>query len=206
MIGDPIFITEHNWVLAKRIKPKIKKNNIILIGGGSGVQKSELAYTLQAELSSDQLQSFVISLDDYYVCHPSVRHYNRKKNGLDSVGLAEIDWQAIRGICSNFKKKKPIKFHRVHRFLNEVEKNEICSDEIDVLIVEGLYANYLKKFKMGDVSIFLEGNPKQTLAFRKIRKKENEDNSFRQKVVRKEFRVVSQLRKYANLIIPFEEK
>ena len=54
--------------------------------------------------------------------------------------------------------------------------------------------------------MFLEGNPSQTLAFRKMRGKENEEDAFREKVVDKEFRITAQLKRYANFIIPFEDK
>jgi uridine kinase len=204
MISDAIIISEKNWKFAKEIRPKVKKNDIVLIGGGSGTTKSETAYTLQYELYDYGLQSLVISLDDFYYVTPSIRHYNRKKQGLESVGLSEIDWNAVKEICKQFKKKKPIKFRRVHRFLNEVEHGEINSEEINILIIEGLFANYLRKFKLGNVSAYLEGNPQQTLAFRQLRKKENEEDTFRQQVVQREFKVVSQLKKYATIIIPWE--
>lgn len=205
LISDTIIISEKNWRFADKILPKIKKNDIVLIGGGSGTSKSETAYTLQSKLYDNKLQSLVISLDDFYNCHPTIRHYNRKKRGIESVGLQEIDWNSIKDICKHFKKKKPIKFVRVHRFLNEVEKIQISSEEIDILIIEGLFSNYLRKFKIGNVSIFLEGSPKQTLAFRKLRNKENENDKFRQKVVQREYKICSQLKKYADLIISFEE-
>jgi len=67
--------------------------------------------------------------------------------------------------------------------------------------VEGLYAGYLKKFNKANYVIHLEGNPEQTLKFRKKRKKENENSDFRKKVVQKEFNVVSQLKRYADKVI-----
>ena len=86
-----------------------------------------------------------------------------------------------------------------------IEHNSIDSADIDVLIIEGLYSGYMKNYGYGDYSIFLEGSPKQTLAFRKKRRKENPNNEFRCRVVQKEYNIVSQLKKYADLDIPFEE-
>jgi uridine kinase len=151
------------------------------------------------------MQSIVLSLDDFYAVHPKVRNYNRKKQGLDSVGLKEIDWEEIRRICEDFKNNKPLHTRRYHKYADVVEHNTLDSDDINVLIVEGLYTGYLKKDNLGDISVYLEGNPAQTLAFRKERRKENEDDGFRQEIVEKEYRIICQLKRYADIIIPFEE-
>lgn len=203
MIGDPLIISEYHRENASQIISQIKEGYIVLIGGSSGTAKSETAHVLQQELFKVKLQSLILSLDDLYLVHPIIRDINRKKQGITSVGIKEIDWELIKHICNNFKKKKTIKFNRYHRFLDAIEEVKL-SGIIDVLIIEGLYANYLRKFKIGNLSLYMEGSPHQTLAFRLKRGKENEENKFRKKVVQKEFNVVCQLKKYADKIISFK--
>ena len=205
MIGDPIILSEKDYNKARKVIKEINNQKIILIGGGSGTQKSELAYCIQKLLFDKNKSSFVVSLDDYYHTVPSIRAINRKKMGLDSVGTSEIDWESLQRIYTDFNNQREIHFKRTHKFLDTIEHNAINSEDIDYLIIEGLYANYLRKFYNDNFSIFLEGSPLQTLEFRKMRGKENENDNFRQKVVDKEFRVVCQLKRYANLILAFEE-
>lgn len=203
MIGDRLIIQENHLRNAKIIYDKINERNIVLIGGNSGTGKSETADCLQELLIKDKKYSIVLSLDDFYLVHPTIRNYNRKKQGIESVGLSEIDWEALERICIDFKNKKEVHFRRVHKYADVIEHNVIDTDELEILIIEGLYANYLNKFGHGQISAFLEGNPEQTYQFRLNRRKENEEDEFRQKVVQKEFNVICQLKRYANLIIPF---
>jgi uridine kinase len=204
MIGDPLIIAESDYVRAQNIFDKSKDNNIVLIGGGSGTKKSECAYAFQKILYDKKKSSFVVSLDDYYVTHATIRNENRKKQGIDSVGLSEMDWHNLERIYEDFRDAKEIHFKRVHRFLDTVEYNVIDSEEIDFLIIEGLYANYLRKSYSDNLSVYLEGNPVQTLEFRKLRGKENENDPFRERVVQKEYNVVVQLKRYADLILEFK--
>ena len=62
----------------------------------------------------------------------------------------------------------------------------------------------MRKNCSDNLSIFLEGNPSQTLAFREMRGKEDEQDNFRNSVVEKEYHVVCQLKKYSDLIIAYE--
>lgn len=204
MISDPIIISTKDYNKANLVLTKLKNERIILIGGGSGTKKSELANSLQKVLYDNKKSSLVISLDDYYLTHATIRNINRKKLGLDSIGLSEIDWEFVFRIYEDFQNKKILSFKRTHRFLDAIEHNSLESLEIDIIIFEGLYSNYLRKFYSNNFSIFLEGTPQQTLSFRKIRQKENENDDFRQKIVQKEFNVVVQLKRYADLIMPFD--
>jgi len=205
MISDRLCVEERHFKIAKEIRPSIKKDNIVLIYGTSGTGKSEVADCLQGELFNKNISSFVLSLDDYYNTIPSLRNTNRKKMGLDSVGLQEIEWEHLSRICADFQEKKTIYFKRVHKFADIIEHNSIDTEEVDVIIIEGLFAGYMKNYGYGDFAVYLDGNPAQTLAFREKRRKENPNDSFRQKVVQKEFNIICQLKRYADKIIPFEE-
>jgi len=204
MIGDPIIISQNDYEKSEQVISALNDKNIILIGGGSGTKKSELAYGIQTGLLRKHKSSFVVSLDDYYVVHATIRDINRKKLGIDSVGIAELDWQSLNRIYEDFQNKCHIHFKRTHRFLDAIEHNTIDTSEIDYLIIEGLYSNYFKKEYIDNISVFLEGTPQQTLSFRKIRKKEDEEDTFRKKVVRREFNICSQLKKYSDIILKYE--
>ena len=206
MLGDPLILSKQDYQRAEKILNDLHDKRIILIGGGSGTRKSELAYCIQKLLNDNRKSSFVVSLDDAYHVIPSIRVKNRKKMGIASVGLSEIDWDYLTRIYEDFENKKPITFRRTHLFLDAIEHNTIDSDCIDVMVFEGLFANYLRKFYSDNLSIFLEGNPQQTLKFRKMRGKEDENNAFRKQVVQKEYNTVVQLKRYSDFILKFKEE
>lgn len=205
MINDRLIVLPQHRKKARKIlrNCKINKKSIILIGGSSGVGKSEVADCLQELLFKKKLYSLSLSLDDFYVTHPIIRNYNRKKMGLDSVGLSEIDWESLCRICEDFKNNKPIAFRRTHKYADIIEHNIVESQDVHILLIEGLYVNYLRKYNYGDISLYLEGNPEQTFEFRKKRGKEDEDDTFRQKVVQREFNIVCQLKRHADVILEF---
>lgn len=204
MIGDRLIVKDSHWKKANSFVNKIEKNSLILIGGGSGVGKTEVADCLQHLLYEKGLTSMVLSLDDFYKIKPCDRNKHRKENGIDSVGVSEIDWRELRRVVEDFEDGKMVKFQRVHKYASVTEYDQIDSSKVDVIIFEGLYANYLQKFFNNKLlSVFLDGNPSQTYDFRLERKKENTKDEFRTKVVQKEFNVVCQLKRYAEIIIPF---
>jgi len=205
MIGDRLIPLQRHKNNADLISNQINFNKgIILIYGSSGTGKSETADFLQEKLFKKHT-SLVLSMDDFYLVHPTVRNINRKKQGVQSVGLSEINWIDLVRICEDFQNKRILKFQRVHKYCDVVEHNQVESESIDYLIIEGLYAGYLKKYNFGNLITFLEGTGAQTLEFRQNRGKENPEDPFRQQVVQKENKVIGQLKKYANLIIPFYE-
>ena len=206
MIGDRLLITEKAKLNASLIFEEISNQGIILIYGGSGTQKTETADCLQELLFKNKKQSIVLSLDDFYNTIPLVRNTNRKKMGIESVGLSEIDFEDLKRICDDFKNKKPIRIRRTHKYADIMEHVTLETEDISCLIIEGLYSGYLKKDNYGDLSVYLDGSPSNTFEFRKMRGKENETDNFRIQVVQKEYNVVVQLKRYADLIIECENE
>ena len=203
MIGDKIIITNQDKKRAKKLLSRIlslPSKSIIAIGGGSGTHKSELAICLQEELYKKNKLSLMVSLDDYYKIHFNFRNEERKNKGIKSVGKQEIDWSSIKTIIKKFKKGNKLFLQIINKYTNSFMLETIDSRGIDYLIIEGLYTNYLRQFKLCNLCIHLEGTPKQTLKFRKKRAKEDEDDSFRKKVVEKEYQEVLKLRKYVDVI------
>lgn len=210
MIGDMILIKKNDIKRAELLISKICKmptKSIVTIGGGSGTKKSELAKALQELLYRKNKRTILISLDDVYVTHFKDRLRIRKRQGIKSVGLKEIDWKTLKEIIRNFKKNKDVLLLPIiNKYTDNYNEEEIYgADKIDYLIIEGLYANYLKKWELSNYAVHLEGSPEQTLKFRKKRNKEKETSEFRKKIVQKEYNVVSQLKHYANKIIEVGE-
>jgi len=204
MIGDKIIIRQNDVKRAKSVLNKIipsHSRSVITIGGGSGTSKTELAICLQEELYDRNILTLKISLDDYYKLHFYFRNEERKIRGLKSVGIKEIDWNFLKISIMQFKERRTVRLTEVNKYSNNFLISSIDSRGIDYLIVEGLYAGYLRKLKLNDYAIHLEGTPQQTLKFRKLRKKENEDDAFRKQVVEKEYKETQKLKKYADIII-----
>jgi len=203
MIGDKILTNRNDYRKAKKILKHIlnRRRIVITVGGGSGTHKSELMEALQELLYEKNRLSLGISLDDYYRIHFNYRNEERKARGLKSVGPKEIDWGLIKNIINNFKKGKTIHMQVVNKYTNSFMLQKIDSRGIDYLIIEGLYANYLKKIGLSDIAVHLEGSPEDTLKFRLRRKKENEEDIFRKKIVEKEYKEVLKLKKYADIIL-----
>jgi len=209
MIGDKVIITKKDIKRAKILLPlilKLKDKSVITIGGGSGTKKTELACCLQEELYVKNKKTLMISLDDYYVSHYIDRQRIRELKGIKSIGLKEIDWKLIKKIIKDFKQNKDkLILQQINKYTNDYDTiYSYGIKQVNYLIIEGLYANYLKKYKMSDFAIHIEATPLQTLKFRKRRKKEDENSNFRKKVVKKEYETVKKLLKYADKIIKIE--
>jgi len=204
MIGDIVIVKKEHRNKAKQIIPKILKSPsplVVGIYGVSGTGKTEVATCLADELSKKKIPSLVISLDDYYKTNFIERNEIRATKGINYVGLKEINWTALQFVIEAFYERETLCFRRINRTSEAIETGIVNSEGIKILIVEGLYAGYLRKFDLLDYAIFLEGNMEDTYKFRKERMKENPDDKFRQKILLKESRVVGQLRKYNDYII-----
>ena len=205
MIGDKVLITKNDILKARSLTAKIlsdlSSRSIITIGGGSGTHKTELGIAIQEELFKRGRLTILVSLDDYYKIHFNLRAEERKANGIKSVGKQEINWVKIIKIIERFRARKKLYLEEIDKYANTVLLKTIDSRGIDYLIVEGLYANYLKKFKMSNLAIHLEGSPEDTLKFRKKRKKENEEDEFRKRVVEREYEEVEKLKRFADIIL-----
>jgi len=211
MIGDKIIISKLDKKRAKKLVEKIialSDKSVIVIGGTSGSKKTELAICLQEELYNKNKKSLMISLDDYFVLHYVDRQRVRQLKGIKSVGIKEIDWSLIKKIIKNFKaNKNNLTLQQINKYTGDYDTiYSYGIKQVNFLIIEGLYALYLKKLKLADFGIHLSGTPQQTLKFRKKRKKEDENSEFRKQVVKKEYQEVNKLKKFANLILRWQRE
>lgn len=211
MKGDIIIIEEEQRKKAQRAFEKImelvRSNDklIVTIGGVSGTNKSEVAYLIQEELYARSISSMALSLDDFYKTNWRDRNRVRRKKGIDSVGIKEIEWSAIEAIAKKFKRgTKLIKTREINKYSDQFEHYYIKrADLVRVLIIEGLYSCYLKQLGCVDFCVYLDGSIDDTYRFRKKRSKENPDSTFRQGVVKREAEDVLKTKEHADLIIPF---
>ena len=194
MLGDKIlFKPEHHQQADKvidKIDPNIK-NHVVLIGGSSGVGKTETAILVQRYLYKCRYPSLILSLDDYYKTFWKDRDSIRKKTGIDSVGASEIQWGGLISAINNFRKGEDINYKRINKYSGCVEEIKTRSN-FRTLIIEGLYALHLKN--IADVAHHIEGDPESTYEFRKERGKENPDDSWRQQIINKEYSEVMRLK------------
>lgn len=206
MIGDKIIITSKDRLKARSLLKhmlQLPDKSVITIGGGSGTKKTELAICLQEELLNHNRKSLLVSLDDYYKTHFRDRARIRQLKGLKIVGPQEIDWSLVKSIIRGFKNGETyLVLQQVNKYTGDYDLViSYGTKEVNYLIVEGLYANYLKKYRLSDLAIHLEGTPDQTFKFRKRRGKEDENSKFRKLVVKKEYEEVQKLKKYSDLTL-----
>lgn len=206
MIGDIIIVEPIHRLKCNIIYPAVIdiykcRKIVVTIAGISGTGKTEIATVLQNNLFYwHKLRAKIIHIDDYYRTDFHTRNDARKETGI--IGKEEINWMKLSHIISIFRSNLPkLYVRRIHKFLDSVEYVISNNRKIDVLIIEGLYANYLDD---RDFSVYLEGNTKQTYEFRKRRGKENPDDDFRKLVLKKESEDVINSRKFSDMIIPFE--
>lgn len=207
MIGDKLIYKPEHYKKCQYIIPKIMEKYfhnrlVIAIGGESGTGKTEIASLLQEALwEQHKIRVKTIHVDDYYKTLWLDRNKVRRQKGLNSVGKKEIDWKKLNKIIETFKsKQKYLYVQRIHRYTNSIEETKSDNRCIDILIVEGLYANYLENKDMG---IYLEGSIKDTEKFRKERAKEKQTR-FRYRVLRKEKQEVQKTKKLADIRIPIK--
>ena len=215
MIGDRIIIKPEHIAKAEYILPSVvqvynKEKIVITIGGVSGTGKTEVACVLQQLLwEKYSIRAKIIHLDDYYKTDWVNRNKIRAQQGIDLVGILEIQWNKLIKIIKRFRSiHRKLYVQRIHRFTNSIEYVVTNNKCIDVLIIEGLYSNYLMTYKQKEVqpnlTTHLLGTTKDTYAFRKERVKENPDTTFRKLVIEREAKQVQELRKYAQINVPFK--
>jgi len=203
MIGDKlVFLKEHTQKAKKILKYFLKDYKagakyIITIGGEAGTGKTEIAVRLRGLFYDNDIKSLIINTDDYYKTKWSERQEVRERTNI--IGKKEIDWDKLNSVVTATKTEfySSLITQKINKYTDSIEKHIIDNDHIDVVIVEGLYALFLKNV---DLHVFLKETYRQTQKFRARRNKEPQ-SSFRNKVLLKEQKDVQKTKKYADLII-----
>lgn len=193
MIGDVLLIEQKHERVARELAAKIHRLNkqrlAIAIGGESGSGKSEIAETLRAVLRNEDSRVKILHLDNYYKIAPAVRTDYRREHGMDAVGLHEIDWDMLEENIEAFRQGKPTTIPFLDLYTDQEDKLVTDFGNIDILIIEGLYACNATV----DIRAHIDLTYHETKKAQLKRKKEKVDK-LRFMVLEKEHQEVTKLR------------
>lgn len=199
MIGDVLLVEQKHERVARELAARINPHRerlVVAIGGESGSGKSEIAETLRQVLRNEEMRIKILHLDNYYIVPPSQRTAHRRKHGMDAVGLHEIDWDLLEENIDSFRQGRPTTIPFLDLYTDQEDKLVTDFKNIDLLIVEGLYAGNVP----ADIRVFIDLTYHDTKLAQKKRKKEKVDK-FRFQVLEKEHQVVQSLRPKAQYLV-----
>lgn len=204
MQNDVFSIKKHHIQAAEGIYEELaekigKGKFIISIAGEVSSGKSTLAYLLGRILKMNSVRSKILDLSDFYKIAPLERRAYREKNGIESVGVEEYDWDKIESTINSFKKGQTVKIPSVDLLTDKVDEITTNFKDVQVLIISGLYAFYCKHI---DYKIFMELTYRETYEAQKYTGKEVMD-SFRQTILETEHIAVQKQKNSADCYIDF---
>lgn len=207
MLGDVLLITEKHLIAAEGIVKEVlaKKTDRFIIGisGESGSGKSELAHAVAKGLKKHGIVAKPLHIDNYYNVLPLERTKWRTDNIIEKVvGYNEYDWDTIYKNIEEFKNKESSAGPCVDLVTEQVDILTTDYKEVDMLIIDGLYAI---KTEGIDLSIFIELTYHETKKAQVIRGKEPQ-NEYRARVLEQEHKMVQALKPRADLLINMDYK
>ncbi len=201
MLGDILLISDKHKKVAKQIVDKViqlnKSKIIICVSGESGSGKSELSHCIGKELvNTHKIPSKIIHSDNYYQVHPHIRNQWRIENGIENVGINEINWKKLIENVKDFINGRISQMPCVDLVPDEIDMLTTDFSKIKILIVDGLYAINLPS----DFSIFIDLTYHETKKAQSDRGKEKTDE-IRWRILEQEHKNVLLLKEKANIII-----
>ncbi|MGI6341418.1 MAG: hypothetical protein ACOXZ9_00355 [Bacteroidales bacterium] len=202
MLGDVLLITEKHQkageIIINHILENRKDKMTIAISGESGSGKTELAHVISKGLRKHGIFAKPMHTDNYYKTLPLERTEWRTKNGVENVvGYDEYDWDTIYRNIDEFKRGVSSTSPCVDLVTEQVDKLTTDYKDIDMLIIDGLYA--IKTDNI-DLRIFIDLTYHETKKAQIVRGKEPQ-NQFRMSVLEQEHKMVSKLKSLADIII-----
>lgn len=145
MLGDVLLITEKHQKAAARLVELILENKkdrmIVAISGESGSGKTEIAHTVAKSMRRHGIFAKPIHTDNFYNTHPLERRAWREKEGIQNVvGYNEYKWNEINQVIDDFKNGRTSEMPCVDLVTEQVDRLSTNFAEVDMLIVDGLYA------------------------------------------------------------------
>ena len=206
MLGDVLLINElHKKAagsiyenLLKRINSKKKGYRfIVAISGESGAGKSELSHSLALLLKKEGRRVKILHTDNYYKIPPNLRTEWRKNHGINKVGINEYDWKLLNRNIREFKEGREALMPCIDIVSKQTDKLITDFSDIDILVVDGLYAIKLKTI---DLRVYIDLTYHETK--KNIGKRGKETNNvFRFKVLEMEHQNMLTLKPRADLIV-----
>jgi len=171
MLGDILLIQEKHKkageVIIERILQNKKDKYIVAISGESGSGKTELAHVIAKGLRKHGIFAKPLHTDNYYKTHPLERREWRAKYGIENVvGYNEYDWKAIQKNIEDFQNNRVSEMPCVDLVTEQVDRLITDFSQVDMLIVDGLYAI---KAEHINLRIFIE------LTYLEIKEKHSKD-------------------------------
>ena len=206
MLGDVLLINEKHKVAAEaiyeflKVKRDAKKRGfrfIVAISGESGAGKSELSHSLALLLKKEGQRVKILHTDNYYKIPPNTRTEWRKTNGVNKVGFKEYDWKLLKRNIREFKEGREALMPCVDIVSKQIDKLITDFSDIDILVVDGLYAIKIKDI---DLRVYIDLTYHDTKTRRGGRGKEVNDD-FRFEVLEMEHQSMLTLKPKADLII-----
>jgi uridine kinase len=204
MLNDRITVTRKHLdaanVVVDAILPLRSPKYIIAIGGEVGSGKSTLAFAIAHRLKKEGIKSKIIDLDDFYKIPPHSRKAWRRKNGIESVGPSEYDWDNINKVIGDFRNSLVSSMPCVDLITDEVDHLTTSFKDIQVSIINGLYAT---KLEQANFRVFIELSYTETREAQLFGEKE-EITEFRKQILEREHLMVQALKKGSNMFFDFD--
>ena len=206
MLGDVLLITELHINAAEKIYEELiekfnsrKKGHrfMVAISGESGAGKSELSHSLALLLKKKGLRVKILHTDNYYKVAPNLRNEWRKQRGIKYVGTTEYDWRLLNRNIREFKEGSEALMPCVDIVSKQVDKLITNFADIDILVIDGLYAI---KIKGVDLRVYIDLTYHETKKNQGHRRKEDNDD-FRFQVLEMEHKSLLELKPKADLIV-----
>lgn len=204
MLGDILLIQEKHKKAGEVILNKIlqhkKEKFIVAISGESGSGKTELAHVIAKGLRKHGIFAKPVHTDNFYTTHPLERREWRLKEGIENVvGYDEYKWDEINQVIDDFKNNMVSEMPCVDLVTEQVDVLITDFKEVDMLIVDGLYA---LKAEQIDLRVFID------LTYLETKEKHTKDergkevmDEVRWATLAQEHKMVQSLKPLANLII-----
>ena len=207
MLGDVLLIEEKHRQAGEQIITEILKKKkekfIVAISGESGSGKTELAHVIAKGLRKHDIMAKPMHIDNYYRILPLERTAWRKQHGIENaVGYDEYDWEMIYRNIDDFKSSRTSSMPCVDLVTEQVDTLTSDFRDIDMLIIDGLYAIRTDGV---DLRVFIELTYHDTKKAQLVRGKEPQ-NEYRMAVLEQEHKMVQDLRPSADLYVTREYK
>ena len=209
MLGDILLIQDKHKkageAIIERILKQKKEKYIVAISGESGSGKTELAHVIAKGLRKHGLFAKPLHTDNFYNTHPLERREWRSKQGIENVvGYNEYKWDEIQQIIDDFKNNRKSQMPCVDLVTEQVDQLITDFSEVDMLIVDGLYAI---KAEGINLRVFIE------LTYLETKEKHSKDSrgkevmdEVRWATLGQEHKMVQSLKPMADLLITKEYK
>ncbi len=207
MLGDILLIADKHREAGEAIIEMILKNRkpkmMIAISGESGSGKTELAHVIAKGMRKHGIFAKPLHIDNYYRIHPHIRTEWRKEHGIDKVvGPGEYDWETINRNVREFKEGTTSTGPCVDLVTEQIDQLTTDYKDIDMLIIDGLYAIKVDDL---DMRVFIELTYHETKKAQAVRGKEPQ-NEYRMQVLEKEHQEVLALKPTADVLVGMDYK